>query len=30
MNKTIKSGDQAKAILDEMIVANKEFWPELK
>lgn len=30
MNKTIKSADQAKNILDEMIVANKEFWPELK
>lgn len=28
-NKTIKSADQAKKILDDMIVANKEFWPEL-
>lgn len=30
MNKTIKSSFQAKAILDEMIEANKEYWPEMK
>lgn len=30
MNKTIPSADVAKAILDDLIVANKEFWPELK
>ena len=30
MNKTISSGWQAKQILDDMIIANKEFWPTLK
>ena len=30
LNKTIKSSTQAKLILDEMIEANKEYWPELK
>lgn len=29
-NKTVKSADQAKRILDDMIEANKEFWPTLK
>lgn len=29
LNKTIKSSTQAKAILDEMIEANKDYWPEL-
>ena len=30
MNKTVPSATVAKAILDEMIEANKEFWPELQ
>ncbi|EEI86347.1 6-phospho-alpha-glucosidase [Anaerococcus lactolyticus] len=30
LNKTIKSSTQAKEILDEMIEANKEYWPELR
>lgn len=30
MNKTVPSASVAKEILDEMIIANKEFWPELK
>ncbi len=30
MNKTVPSATVAKAILDDMIIANKEFWPELK
>ena len=30
MNKTIPSAFVAKQILDEMIEANKEYWPELK
>ncbi|NLJ31309.1 MAG: 6-phospho-alpha-glucosidase [Clostridiales bacterium] len=30
MNRTIPSATVAKAILDEMIEANKGFWPELK
>ena len=30
MNKTVPSAFVAKQILDEMIEANKEFWPELK
>lgn len=30
LNKTIKSSTQAKAILDEMIEANKDYWPQLK
>lgn len=30
MNKTVPSASVAKDILDDMIVANKEFWPELK
>ena len=29
-NKTIPSAAVAKQILDEMIEANKEYWPELK
>jgi 6-phospho-beta-glucosidase/maltose-6'-phosphate glucosidase len=30
MNKTVPSAFVAKQILDEMIEANREFWPELK
>ncbi|WP_244834040.1 6-phospho-alpha-glucosidase [Clostridium sp. BJN0001] len=30
LNKTIPSTTKAKEILDEMIEANKEYWPELK
>ena len=30
LNKTVPSASVAKAILDEMIEANKGFWPELK
>ena len=30
LNKTVPSATVAKEILDEMIEANKEFWPELK
>ncbi len=30
LNKTVPSCRVAKEILDEMIVANKDFWPELK
>lgn len=30
LNKTVPSAKVAKAILDDMIIANKEFWPELK
>lgn len=30
LNKTIKSSTQAKEILDEMIEANKDYWPELR
>ncbi|KSV57467.1 6-phospho-alpha-glucosidase [Acetivibrio ethanolgignens] len=30
MNRTIPSANIAKEILDEMIEANKEYWPELK
>lgn len=30
LNKTIPSAEVAKEILDEMIIANKDFWPELK
>ncbi|MBF6979128.1 6-phospho-alpha-glucosidase [Aerococcaceae bacterium zg-BR22] len=30
MNKTVPSGKVAKEILDDMIEANKEYWPELK
>jgi len=30
LNKTIPSAKVAKKILDEMIVANKDFWPELR
>ena len=30
LNKTIPSAAVAKQILDEMIEANKEYWPELK
>lgn len=29
MNKTVKSAFQAKKILDDLIEANKEYWPEL-
>ena len=29
LNKTVKSSTQAQAILDEMIDANKGYWPEL-
>jgi len=30
LNKTVPSMTVAKAILDDMIEANKDFWPELK
>lgn len=30
LNRTIPSASVAKAILDDMIVANKAYWPELK
>lgn len=30
MNKTVKSAFQAKQILDDLIEANKEYWPELR
>ena len=30
LNKTVPSMTVAKEVLDEMIEANKEFWPELK
>lgn len=30
MSKTVPSATVAKAILDDLIVANKEYWPELK
>lgn len=30
MNKTVKSSLQAKQILDDLIEANKEYWPELR
>ncbi len=30
LNKTIPSAKVAKLILDDMIEANKEYWPELK
>ncbi len=30
MNKTVTSAKVAKNILDDMIIANKDFWPELK
>lgn len=30
MSKTVKSAFQAKKILDDMIEANREYWPELK
>ena len=30
LSKTVPSANVAKAILDDMIVANKEYWPELK
>lgn len=30
MNKTVPDAFTAKKILDEMIEANKEYWPELK
>lgn len=29
MSKTVPSAKVAKEILDEMIVANKDFWPTL-
>jgi len=30
LNKTIPSMNVAKAVLDDMIEANKGYWPELK
>lgn len=30
LNKTIPSAEVAKEILDDLIEANKEYWPELK
>lgn len=30
MSKTVPSADVAKAILDDLITANKEYWPALK
>lgn len=30
MSKTVPSAKVAKQILDELIEANKDFWPELK
>ena len=30
LSKTVPSGKVAKQILDELIEANKDFWPELK
>ncbi len=30
MSKTVPSAKVAKEILDEMIVANKDFWPTFK
>jgi maltose-6'-phosphate glucosidase len=30
MSKTVPNADVAKAILDDLIVANKDFWPKLK
>ena len=30
LSKTVPSASVAKAILDDLIVANKEYWPELK
>lgn len=30
MNKTVRSARCAKKILDDMIIANRDFWPELK
>ena len=30
LNKTVPSMKVAKEILDDMIEANKEYWPELK
>lgn len=29
LSKTVWSADVAKQILDDMIVANKDYWPEL-
>lgn len=29
MNLTTPSANRAKAVLDDMIVANKEYWPQL-
>ena len=30
LSKTVPSGKVAKQILDDLIEANKDFWPELK
>jgi len=30
LNQTVNSADKAKKVLDEMIIANKGYWPELK
>jgi len=30
LSKTVPSASVAKAILDDLIEANKEYWPELK
>ena len=30
LNKTVPSMNVAKEVLDDMIEANKDFWPELK
>ena len=30
LNRTVTDTDTAKAILDDLIEANKDFWPELK
>lgn len=29
LNQTVSSADKAKKVLDDMIIANKEYWPEL-
>ncbi|WP_049174383.1 maltose-6'-phosphate glucosidase [Lacticaseibacillus rhamnosus] len=29
LNQTVSSADKAKQVLDEMMIANKEYWPEL-
>ncbi|QFQ90093.1 maltose-6'-phosphate glucosidase [Lacticaseibacillus manihotivorans] len=30
LNQTVPSADKAKKVLDDLIVANKDYWPELK